>query len=64
MTGGISGGELHALIGQAVDMRGLVKGRSEASHVGPTQIIDEKEDDVGLRFLLHAKGKVPEQGSY
>ena len=63
MTGGIPGGELHALVRQAVDMGSLIERRSEASHVGPTQIIDQKEYDVRLRFFLRAKGKTPQKGS-
>ena len=40
--------EAYALLRQAVDMGSLIERGTKATHVGPTQIIDQKEDDVGL----------------
>jgi hypothetical protein len=42
-------------------MRGLVKRGTEASHIGPTEIIDQKEHDIGFRFFLGVKRKTSKQ---
>ena len=64
MTSGIPGGKLYPLLGQLVDMRSLVKGRALTSHIGPTQIIDQKEDNIELLFFLGVKSKTAKEQTY
>ena len=52
MARGIGVGEPDTLGGESVDMRRLMEGASVASHIGPPEIIDQKEDDVWMARLL------------
>jgi hypothetical protein len=57
MTSGIPGSKLYPLLRQAVDMRSLVKKGAVATHIGPAQIINKKENNVGLICLSLTKSK-------
>ena len=46
MAGGISLSEPHSLPRQPVNVWRLVKAAPEAAHIPPTEVIDEKENDV------------------
>mgnify|MGYP003634287886 CR=1 FL=1 len=46
--GGVSLGEDHAVFRQFVDVRGFVEGGAVTSNISAAEIIDEKDDYVGL----------------
>ena len=45
--GRIGIGEAHALAGEPIDVRRLVEGGAVTAKVGPAEVVDENEDDVG-----------------
>ena len=47
--GDVAGGELDALLGEAVDVRSFHHIAEEAAHVAAAQVIDQHDDDV--RFI-------------
>ena len=57
---GVTIGEAHAFLGQAVNVGGFVKVGTLAGQVHPTHVVDEDQNDVG-RLLVgmpcEAKGK-------
>jgi hypothetical protein len=46
-AGGVGLRKLHSLAGEAVDVRSFVKKAPHAPEVGPSQVVDQDEDDVG-----------------
>ena len=57
MTGGVSICETNSPGCQSIDVRGVVEWAAVATEVGPTKVIDEKDDDVfrGRRFRVGDK---------
>ena len=50
-AGGVAIGEEHAVGGELVDVRSLVKLRAVASEVAKAEVIDKEKDKVGLRVF-------------
>ena len=50
-------GKDHALAGQSVDVRSLVILAAHEAEIGPPQVVDEKENDVGLVSGTHARAE-------
>ena len=46
--GGVARGETHAGFGQGVDVGRFVKGAAVDPQIRPAEVIDEKEDEIGL----------------
>ena len=61
MTGRVGVREKHALLRQLIDGRGFMELAAVAADVPLSQIIDEKEYDVGFPFFLGAEGEVSRQ---
>ena len=49
--GGVTGRELHALLGETIQVRGLHRVAEEAAHVAAAEVVDEHDDHVRLGAL-------------
>ena len=61
MTGRVGVIEAHPFLGQPINVGGFMEGTAVAAHVGPTQIINQKEDDVGWLGSNLSRRKQPEK---
>jgi hypothetical protein len=61
MTSSIPGSKLYSLFGQTIDMGSFIKRRTITTHIGPTQIIYQKENNIGLLLLSPNKSKKKEK---
>ena len=48
LAGGVTAGELHAFLGDPVDVRALVIGGSLVAEVAPSEIVGQNENHIGL----------------
>ena len=63
MTGRVGVIEPHPLLGQSIDVWCFVEGTAIAAHIAPSEIIDEKKNNIEFTVILFAQGKVSKKRS-
>ena len=64
MTGRVGVIEPHTLLGQSINVRRFVEGTAVATHVRPTQVIDQKENDIRMLCSLRVGTQGQQEGTY
>ena len=54
---GVEAGQLHALLGHAVEVGGAVVGRAEGADIAVAHVIDKNDDEVGAVFSENGRHK-------